>query len=611
MTFQALLFCPDEKTARVTTQVLTELEFSVEACSEPFAAVKKLMGQHFDAVVVDCENEQNATLLFKSARNSNSNQASLAVAVVEGQTGVANAFRIGANLVLTKPINVEQAKSTLRVARGLLRKGTEAPKGTPASAAPPSSSPSPAAAAPAPVPRPSTPAPATKPIVAPPVLKPATPAVRPSTLFESVVAKNKAEPASSAGTQPSLSSAPPSEVRESPVAPAAPASPFQPLAKPVSAATASGKIPIQAGDKPAASVSASASGKVPIFQAKPVLRSGVGIGQGGGAASAPAPAREKPSSPLFEDKPAERQPQRESQKSKASELFEAPAKSSAAAVPAPSFAALDAGNDSEDGSGSKVGIIVVVLVLVLAVAGYFGYSKFVGGKKAVTPAPENPQSLPSSPESVPMSSSGSGNVQQASAPVPTNPAAEHVSSAAAPHSAVPSKATEADAEPEVIVTHPDGEKPVSVKAEAPKRAKAVTQAAAAEEISAPPVLGTGSTAEPSALSSIVESAPAAMPKISAPQSLRVSQGVVEGLLIKKVPPVYPRQAIQMHVQGAVQLQAMIDRQGRISSVKVLRGDATLAKAAVDAVNQWRYKPYFLDGQPVDIQTQITVNFKLP
>src|SRR6204780_1264836 len=122
MGYQALLFWPDEKTARTVTQVLSDLEFTIEACIEPFAAVKKLMGQHFDALVVDCENEQNATLLFKSARNSESNQNSLAVAVVEGQAGGAKAFRIGANLVLTKPINVEQSKGTLRVARGLLRK---------------------------------------------------------------------------------------------------------------------------------------------------------------------------------------------------------------------------------------------------------------------------------------------------------------------------------------------------------------------------------------------------------------------------------------------------------------------------------------------------------
>src|SRR6059036_3199689 len=122
MRYQALLFCPDDKTARVVTQVLSELEFQVECCNEPFAAVKKLMAQHFDAIVVDCENEQNASLLFKSARNSGSNASALSVAVVEGQAGVAKAFRIGANLVLTKPINVEQSKSTLRVARGLLKK---------------------------------------------------------------------------------------------------------------------------------------------------------------------------------------------------------------------------------------------------------------------------------------------------------------------------------------------------------------------------------------------------------------------------------------------------------------------------------------------------------
>ena len=83
MNFTALLFCQDEKTARLTTQILNELEFTVETSGEPFAAVKKLMAQHFDAVVVDCDNEQNASLLFKGARNSQLNQSSLAVAVVE------------------------------------------------------------------------------------------------------------------------------------------------------------------------------------------------------------------------------------------------------------------------------------------------------------------------------------------------------------------------------------------------------------------------------------------------------------------------------------------------------------------------------------------------
>src|ERR1700690_1714956 len=126
MGYQSLLFCPEEKLARVVSQVFSELDFTVEPVHEPFAAVKKLMTQHYDAIVVDTENEQNASLLFKSARNSSSNQNSLAIALVEGQTGVAKAYRIGANLVLTKPINVEQAKGTLRIARGLLRKGSDA-----------------------------------------------------------------------------------------------------------------------------------------------------------------------------------------------------------------------------------------------------------------------------------------------------------------------------------------------------------------------------------------------------------------------------------------------------------------------------------------------------
>ena len=136
MGYQALLFCPDEKLARVVSQVFSELDFTVEPY-EPFAAVKKLMAQRYDAIVVDCENEQNASLLFKSARNSSSNQSSLAIALVEGQAGVAKAYRIGANLVLTKPIDVEQAKGTLRVARGLLRKNFDAAGASAANAAAP------------------------------------------------------------------------------------------------------------------------------------------------------------------------------------------------------------------------------------------------------------------------------------------------------------------------------------------------------------------------------------------------------------------------------------------------------------------------------------------
>jgi protein TonB len=92
---------------------------------------------------------------------------------------------------------------------------------------------------------------------------------------------------------------------------------------------------------------------------------------------------------------------------------------------------------------------------------------------------------------------------------------------------------------------------------------------------------------------------------------RISQGVSDGLLIKKVQPIYPAQALQMHVEGTVVLQASIGKDGNIRNVKVLSGSPILVRAASDAVKQWKYRPYTLNGQPVEIDTQISIAFKSP
>ena len=92
-------------------------------------------------------------------------------------------------------------------------------------------------------------------------------------------------------------------------------------------------------------------------------------------------------------------------------------------------------------------------------------------------------------------------------------------------------------------------------------------------------------------------------------TIRISQGVSQGLLIKRVQPKYPPAALAVRAQGAVQIEATIDKEGNVTNLKVLSGDPILAHAALEAVRQWRYKPYYLDGDPVEIQTQITVNFK--
>jgi periplasmic protein TonB len=109
---------------------------------------------------------------------------------------------------------------------------------------------------------------------------------------------------------------------------------------------------------------------------------------------------------------------------------------------------------------------------------------------------------------------------------------------------------------------------------------------------------------------IISSTPVSVPKIATPQRVRVSQGVTEGLLVHKVQPAYPPLARQARIQGSVVIAALIGKDGSIQNLKVTSGHPMLTQAALDAVRQWKYKPYYLNGEPVEVDTQITVNFTL-
>ena len=86
--------------------------------------------------------------------------------------------------------------------------------------------------------------------------------------------------------------------------------------------------------------------------------------------------------------------------------------------------------------------------------------------------------------------------------------------------------------------------------------------------------------------------------------------MMEGSLIHKVEPVYPTIAISARIQGNVVLGAVIGRDGTVQNLQVLSGHPLLAPAAVKAVSQWRYRPYVLNGSPIEVNTQVTVNFIL-
>jgi protein TonB len=160
----------------------------------------------------------------------------------------------------------------------------------------------------------------------------------------------------------------------------------------------------------------------------------------------------------------------------------------------------------------------------------------------------------------------------------------------------PAEADSFDSEPEVTV-----HKLASMAKPKPQPKAEVAEAA-------PPSLDAlGSASGSDAVGSIVGS-PVAVPKLVAPDRVRVSQGVSQGMLVQMVKPQYPATARAMRLQGSVLLDALIGKDGTVKNLKVVKGHPVLAKAALDAVKQWRYKPYLLNEQPVEVETQIIVNF---
>jgi protein TonB len=107
------------------------------------------------------------------------------------------------------------------------------------------------------------------------------------------------------------------------------------------------------------------------------------------------------------------------------------------------------------------------------------------------------------------------------------------------------------------------------------------------------------------------STPTAMvPKLEPVKRVRVSQGVTRGMVISKIEPKYPKLALAARVTGVVLLRAVISKEGEIKELQVVSGHPLLVPAAIDAVKQWRYRPYLLNGEPVEVETNITVTFQM-
>jgi len=572
MGYQALLFCPDEKLARVISQVFNELDFTVDPVHEPFAAVKQLMAQHYDAIVVDCDDEQNASLLFRSARNSSSNQSSLTFAIVEGQAGVAKAYRIGANLVLTKPIHVEQAKGTLRIARGLLRKSSDAATSVATTA--PAAMAAKAAAASAGNSGKSASANVAE-----------QPKALSSAALSSTAAQNRIVSASDSA-----------------------------LGTKQAASHVDVKPDARKDDESKNEGSKKSASKNAPEKSGPASLSVQNIGSASGAAAAAASAKQGTAS-VNENKTVEEKTPIPSRaiSPRATTTTNDPKLNSLNPTTAPSFGGLSEGVGGS--ARNKKILIAAVVVLSLLALAYFSSARL--GKFRTTRVP-GPQSSPqdsgqpapavkpmSSPEVLPPPNT-SGQVSSIADPSAQTSNAIPVSKSAA---------TSGESGEVRIAANTSNSAPRSdldiKKSTSALRVKSHTERTdTRDEDAAPPSPATLAlaSANESNLNGLVSAASLNLskPRIAA---LKVSQGVSQELLIKRVQPEYPQAAIALHAHGAVQIEATINKEGNVINPKVLRGDPVLARAAIDAVRQWRYKPYYLDGDPVEIQTQITINFK--
>ena len=95
-----------------------------------------------------------------------------------------------------------------------------------------------------------------------------------------------------------------------------------------------------------------------------------------------------------------------------------------------------------------------------------------------------------------------------------------------------------------------------------------------------------------------------------PMKVRVSAGVAEGLKIHDVSPKYPKEARERGIDGEVLLQATIDTKGHVVNLKAIQGDPILVEPSIDAVRQWKYRPYLLKGEPVEVETMIKIQFHM-
>jgi TonB family protein len=569
----ALLLSPDDQAVSAITGVLEEMSVTYERPLDGVSAAQKLNSQSFDLVLVDCENLPAAKLIFDVCRRGKNGNNPVPIAIVDGRAGLPTAFRLGAELILTKPVSKDQARTTIRSAVGRVRKDVPANESTPAHSVD-------------------------------------------AALPSAVIAPNeeRAHAAAASSQLTSFGDSSPSIASISGQRAAAAT-----LAATPKMQSATNKVEDEIGS-PLASPTPRSKQAPAFFSESHVLES----------ASAATAASAKPKFPLSDD-PVLRELETaeldeseavESQKGEGQKEKSAPAKAATTQPPAESFAPVFSAHQQKQNKSR--GPLVAVLVLVLAGGGLYGAWIYEPGFRTIAQPqvdrvlqlagiahPSAPASNPVKPATQPVAAT-----TPASAPETTT----DVSKTASDSATDPATPSAADS-PTTAAS------PASPAASAPGQGAAVAPSTSATSSPATspsaavaiktevgkPAVGKASDAKLSANDTKKDVA-APSPDTPLPgesSAIILSSKGAEKRLAHSVPPKYPTEARSGDAQGTVVLKEVVDESGKVAGLRLVEGDATLAAAAIKAVKQWRYRPYERDGKALPFQTVVIIDFQRP
>ena len=585
----ALLLSPDDQAVSAITGVLEEMSVTCERPLDGVSAAQKLNSQSFDLVLVDCENLPAAKLIFDVCRRGKNGNNPVPIAIVDGRAGLPTAFRLGAELILTKPVAKDQARTTIRTAVGRVRKDVPAADHIPQQ--PVSAAAAPVAAGP---------------------ISDETRAHGAATGGVSSQLTSFAEPAPgfAATSVPAAASA---TAASATMSAAAPAMQMHPAGEETSARPATPEL----NAKPASSVS--------LFELEPPPSFAPPSSEPSSAAAVSVKSNPAPSTVLSDDPVLAEIDRTELE---AAELEDVKVKTSEPkAKPAePELQAFTPVVTHRQSRQKPRGALVALLLLVLACAGFYAAWMYQPGfRESAQPQIDRGLAL------IDRGLVRAGIKHPQENPRPATPNL--------PAPATPATASETPADPNQTPTGATDSAAIAPTASAANPPAALPSGSTANATAQPAGTPAKATALPTsaAISSVVpttntpvipksndtksnnkndpkkDSLAAALSSAPLPgesTAIILSSKGAEKRLSHSVPPKYPAEA-RSQAEGTIVLKEVVDETGKVSGVRLVEGDATLAAAAIEAVQQWRYRPYVRDGKVQAFQTVVIIDFQHP